>query len=86
VVGLNVLDGGNGSSGIKGTYSGHWAMSANELRSYGTALLNQSYSCGFFNWTYNYFGPTYYNRSDIKSAMLDLSNKARAHVRTSCRQ
>jgi hypothetical protein len=86
VVGLNVLDGGNGSSGIRGTYSGRYAMSASEIRSYGTALLNQSYSCGFYNWTYNYFGPTYYNRSDIKSALTELSNKARAHVRTSCRQ
>ena len=86
VVGLNVLDGGNGSSGIRGTYSGHWAMSASEIRSYGTALLNQSHSCGFYNWTYNYFGPTYYNRTDIKSALSELSTKARNHVRTSCRQ
>ena len=86
VVGLNVLDGGNGSSGIRGTYSGRYAMSASEIRTYGTALLNQSYSCGFYNWTYNYFGPTYYNRTDIKSALSELSTKARNHVRTSCRQ
>jgi hypothetical protein len=86
VVGLNVLDGGNGSSGIKGTLSGKYAMSASEIKTYGTALLNQSYSCGFYNWTYNYFGPTYYARSDIKAALGDLSTKAKAHVRTSCRQ
>jgi hypothetical protein len=86
VVGLNVLDGGNGSSGIRGTYSGRYAMSASEIRSYGTALLNQSHSCGFYNWTYNYFGPTYYSRPDIKSALSELSTKARNHVRTSCRQ
>lgn len=86
VVGLNVLDGGNGSSGIRGTLSGKYAMSASEIKAYGTALLNQSYSCGFYNWTYNYFGPTYYARSDIKGALGDLSTKAKAHVRTSCRQ
>jgi hypothetical protein len=86
VVGLNVLDGGDGSSGIRGTLSGKYAMSASEIKTYGTALLNQSYACGFYNWTYNYFGPTYYARSDIKAAMADLSTKAKNHIRTSCRQ
>jgi hypothetical protein len=61
-------------------------MSASEIRSYGSALLNQSYACGFYNWTFQYTGSTYYNRTDIKSALTDLSQKARAHVRTSCRQ
>lgn len=82
MVGLNVLNGGNGSSGLRGDGT-QWRMSANELRNYGTVLLNQSYACGFMMWTYN---ATYYGRSDIKSAMTDLSAKAKAHVRTSCRQ
>jgi hypothetical protein len=86
VIGLNILDGGNGSSGVRGWSSGKWAMTASEIRNYGSALLSQSYACGFFNWTYQYFGPTYYARSDIKSAMADLSNKAKVHARTSCRQ
>jgi hypothetical protein len=83
IVGLNVLDGGNGSSKIAGWSRGKYAMSASEIRTYGTALLNLSYSCGFYNWMY---GSTYYSRSDIRSAMADMSAKARAHVRTSCRQ
>ena len=83
VVSLNVLNGGNGSSGIRGSESGKYSMSASELRSYGGALLAQSYSCGFYQWMYN---ATYFGRSDIKSAMADLSAKARAHVKTSCRQ
>lgn len=83
VTSLNVLDGGNGSSGIRGTSSGKYSMSASELRSYGNAMLNQSYSCGFFQWMYN---STYFGRSDIKSAMSELSAKARAHSKTSCRQ
>jgi hypothetical protein len=86
VVGLNILDGGNGSSGVRGWIKTKWSMSAAEIRSYGTALLNQPYACGFYNWTYQYQGPTYYARSDIKSAMADLSNKAKVHARTSCRQ
>jgi hypothetical protein len=86
VVGLNILDGGNGSSGIRGYTRGRWTMSASEIRSYGTALLNHSYACGFYNWTYNHFGPTYFARSDIRSALTEVSNKARSHARTSCRQ
>ncbi|HEV7366607.1 MAG TPA: hypothetical protein VGN76_12245 [Gemmatimonadales bacterium] len=85
VVSMNVLDGGNGSSGIRGYTSGLSAMSATELRTYGNALLNNTYGCGFFLWTYQY-GKTYYARADIKSAMTDLSNKAKAHAKTSCRQ
>ena len=83
VVGMNVLDGGNGSSGIRGTKSGKWAMSATELRKYGSALLSPSYPCAFFNWQYD---TQYYGRSAIKSAMADLSAKARSHAKTSCRQ
>jgi hypothetical protein len=86
VVGLNILDGGNGSSGVRGWRRGFWAMSASEIRNYGTALLKQTYACGFYNWTYQYFGPTYYARADIKSALTDLSNQARSHDRTACGQ
>ena len=83
VVGMNVLDGGNGSSHIAGFSRGKYAMSATEIRSYGSALLAQSYACGFFNWSLD---AVYYGRSDIKSAMSDMSAKARAHAKTSCRQ
>ena len=83
VVGLNVLDGGNGSSRIPGWSRGKWAMSASEIRTYSTALLGQTYACGFTNWMYD---QKYYARSDIKSAMADMSAKARTHQKTSCRQ
>ena len=83
MVGLNVLDGGNGSSRIAGYTRGKYAMSASEIRTYGTALLGQTYVCGFYNWMYD---ASYYGRSDIKSAMADVSAKARAHQRTSCKQ
>lgn len=83
VVGMNVIDGGNGSSKIRGESSGRWAMSASEVRSYGNALLGQSYACAFFSW---HHVPGYYGRSDIESAMSDLSAKARNHPKTSCSQ
>lgn len=83
VVGLNVLNGGNGSSKIRGATRSKWAMSATELRNYGGAMLDEPLACGFFMWTHD---PQYYGRSDIKSAMASLSAKAKAHAKTSCRQ
>jgi hypothetical protein len=83
VAGLNILDGGDGSSGIRGTQPNTWAMSAAELKSYGTALLSQSYMCAFSMWRYS---DTYYNRTDVKSAMTNLSQQAKTHAKTSCKQ
>ena len=83
VAGLNVLDGGDGSSGIRGTQPKTWAMSAAELRKYGSALLSQSYVCAFSMWRYS---DSYYSRADVKSAMADLSAQAKTHAKTSCRQ
>jgi len=83
VVGLNVLDGGNGSSNIRGYTRGKWAMSATEIRNYGSAMLGVSEACAFFNWTWD---SEYYGRSDIRKAMADVSALARRHAKTSCRQ
>ena len=83
LVGLNVINGGNGSSKIRGTRSGQWSMSATEIRSYGSAMLGNSLACGFFNWQHD---TDYFDRSDIRKAMADVSAKARAHAKTSCRQ
>jgi hypothetical protein len=84
VVGLNVLDGGNGSSGVRGWASGRWSMSAAEIRNYGTAMLSQTHACGFFNWAYMYQGLTYWKRIDINAAFKYLSDKAKLHSRTRC--
>ncbi len=83
VAGLNVLDGGDGSSGIKGTQPRTWAMSASELDRYGSALLAQTYVCAFSMWRYS---AAYYGRADVKGVMQALSTKARNHAKTSCRQ
>jgi hypothetical protein len=83
LVSLNVLNGGNGSSGMHGPAGGKYSMSAAELRSYGGALLDQAYTCGLLMWMYN---SAYFGRSDIQAAMADVSAKARSHVKTSCQQ
>ncbi len=89
VAGMNVLDGGNGSSGILGTQPRTYTMSAAELNSYGSLLLSNlstapgRYVCAFSMWRY---GSTYYNRFDIAAAMKSLSDKAKAHVKTPCVQ
>jgi len=86
IVGINILDGGNGSSGIRGWLPNHWRMTASEIRSAGNAMLNEPRACAFFLWTYLYGGSDYLARSDIKAAVTELWNKSKTHVRTSCKQ
>jgi hypothetical protein len=84
MVGLNALNGGTKESGIPGTGSGKYGMSASQLRTWGSTLLSQTYSCGFImGWTYDV---TYFGRADIASATRDLSAKAKSHIKTSCQQ
>jgi hypothetical protein len=83
MVGLNVLDGGTKDSGIPGSGSGKYAMSASQLRTWGSAMLSQSYPCGFLMWRYD---STYLGRADIASVTRDLAAKARTHLKTSCQQ
>lgn len=86
MTGINVLDGGNGSSKLRGWLPNHWMMTASEIRNYGNAILSSSLACGFLSWTHLYQGADYFARPDINSAMVELSNKAKAHAPTSCRQ
>jgi hypothetical protein len=83
VGGLNVLNGGSKNSGIPGHKAGKFAMSANEIRTWGGALLAQPYFCAFIMWEYE---PNYFSRPDIKAAMAELSQKAKAHPQQSCRR
>lgn len=80
VVGLNLLAGG-GPKGIRGYYSGRYAMSASQVRSWGSALLEEPHVCAFISWKYN---ETYFSRSDIKSALAELSEKARNRAKKPC--
>jgi hypothetical protein len=82
IVSLNVLNGGNKASRLKGLYRGNYAMSASQLRSWGNVLASNNLSCGLFFWNYN---RTYMGRSDIKSALAYLSSRTKGRSRQSCR-
>jgi hypothetical protein len=83
IVSLNVLNGGNRASRLRGLYRGNYAMSASQLRSWGNVLASNNLSCGMFFWNYN---RTYMSRSDIKSALSYLSSRTKSRSRQSCRQ
>ena len=80
---LNVLDGGDGSSGQPGTSSGRHNMSALELATYGKALIEAPYACGLMMWRED---PDYLEAPGIRSTMEALSAQAKARPATSCDQ
>lgn len=80
---LNVLDGGDGSSGRQGTTSGRHNMSALELATYGKALIEASHGCGLFMWRED---AGFLTAPGIRSAMEVLSAQAKARPATSCNQ
>jgi hypothetical protein len=84
VVGLNLLNGGTKASRIRGTKGKFYAMSASQVRSWGSIMLSESKStaCSFFNWRYD---TKYHGRSDIKKAISYLSSKTKAQPKVSCR-
>lgn len=81
VVGMNQLAGGS-KAGLRGFYSGRFAMSAGQLRSWGATMLDDSYPCAFISWAYN---AKYMGRTDIRSAMGYLADKARSRPTKSCK-
>jgi hypothetical protein len=81
VLGLNVVAGG-GQSGIKGYYYDKPAMTAEQVRTWGGALLAQPYVCAFFMFQYN---QDYFARPDIEAAVAELSAKAQSLPILPCR-
>ena len=81
ISGLNVLNGGSKSSGIPGRRQGKNAMSAEELRSWGSRLLAQPNLCAFLLWEYD---EAYLARPDIKAAIDDLAAIARSYPTDNC--
>jgi hypothetical protein len=73
VVGLNVLKGGR-PNGTR--------MTASEVKSWGSALLNSSYPCAFVNWTYD---RSYLGSRGMGDAMMTLRRKAENRSSKSCR-
>jgi hypothetical protein len=81
VVGLNLLGGGNRSGGLRGFSGERYAMTASQVQQWGNALMAEPYGCAFINWEYN---AAYFARSDIKSALDELNQKARSRPPKSC--
>ena len=57
-------------------------MSATQLRSWGNALVAQSWGCGLLM---SHYDEGYFGRSDIKDAVAVVGEKARTRTATSCR-
>jgi hypothetical protein len=90
VVGLNVLSGGDGSSGISSPRSGRWAMSPDELRRYGSTLLLETTACAFEMWRYETPGSVfedflYFRRPEISEAVVELAAIASRRPSRACR-
>jgi hypothetical protein len=81
-VGLNVVAGG-GKEGLPGYYRDKNAMTASELRTWGSALLAVPDICAFFLYTYN---SDYFALPDIQAAMAELSAKAQSLPNHLCRR
>ena len=82
VVGLNFLNGGDRSSRIKGLRSGSYAMSARQIKNWGSVLASDSHACAFLSWK---FDSKYFNRAGIKAALGVVASKAKSREKKSCR-
>ena len=72
VVGLNLLKGGSG--GV--------ALTAQQVRDWGTVLLSSSYPCAFISWKYD---AAFLAPAEMGSAMDDLRSQAQGRASKSCR-
>lgn len=78
--GLNICDGGDGSSGQPGWRKGHYAMSAAEITRYGTVLAKMTSRGIFLAWEYDAvekwpdgtIGSDYFDRPDVRAALAEL--------------
>jgi hypothetical protein len=82
VGGLNVINGGSKNSGIPGRRVGKFGMSANEIKTWGGALLAEPSTCAFIFWQYD---EKYLSRPDIKAAFEELGKTARSYPKKACR-
>ncbi len=85
--GLNIADGGDGSSGRRGYRPGRYAMSASEIGDYGRVLAAVP-SCGMFlNWEYDgeerwadgAIGSRYFDQPKLTEALIGLSRAVASH-------
>ncbi|MBA2458365.1 MAG: hypothetical protein H0V43_05335, partial [Gemmatimonadales bacterium] len=83
IFGMNYLDGGDGSSGIRGT-SAHpewWQMSAAEVLHVGTTLAEAPYSCALLSWRHE---QEFESRAEVRAALDSVAAVAATRGGTSC--
>jgi len=85
--GLNIANGGDGSSKQAGWQDGRWAMSADEIQSYGR-VLSAVPGCGMFlNWEYDgherwsdgSVGSDYFDQPALSAALTGLGERLQHH-------
>lgn len=84
--GMNIADGGNGTSGQSGWSSGKFAMSAEEITTYGEALLGVPDLLMFLMWEYDgeevwsdgILGSDYFDQAERQEAIYGLGQIAAA--------
>jgi hypothetical protein len=80
--GLNIADGGDGSSGKAGWREGFYAMSAAEIEQYSEVLLNVPGVSMFLMWEYDgeelwsdgTIGSDYFDQSQFEEAILGIGD------------
>ncbi|MDP2305415.1 MAG: putative metal-binding motif-containing protein [Pseudomonadota bacterium] len=85
--GLNIADGGDGSSGQAGWRTGFFAMSAEEIVEYGDVMATVPSMGMFLNWEYDgneawsdgTIGDTYFNQPEFETALSDLAALVGSH-------
>lgn len=85
IQGLNMCDGGDGSSEQPGWRAGKYAMSAEEITTYGEALLDVPHMRMFLMWEYDAeeqwsdgtIGSAYFNQPALQEVLSQLGAKAR---------
>ncbi|HEU4641445.1 MAG TPA: Ig-like domain-containing protein [Gemmatimonadaceae bacterium] len=83
LAGMNVINGGDGTSGIRSPYdNGLWSMGPTELQRNSKAILANSLVCGFVLWEWE---KTYFTRTDILNALTSVGTIAKSHPATPCR-
>ena len=81
--GLNIADGGDGTSGQPGWSSGHYAMSAQEIEDYGDVLSAVPGCSMFLLWEYDgeeawsdgSIGSDYFDQPELQEALAHLGQR-----------
>jgi hypothetical protein len=83
IMGMNLLNGGDGSSGEPGNRSERWEMSAAEVVRVGTVLAQTPYACAVLSWRYDV---AFAQRSGIRAALDSVAAAAADRAGISCVQ